>query len=70
MDQVVFRDFVRTPLDICCGRPTLNLHPLCGSILEYVPDPLNPAGFELNKDGETLLPDGGFRLLRIGQPTK
>ena len=67
MENVVIRDFERVPLDINCDRPTFNLHPLCGDILEYDPDPLNLSGFCKDKRGQTILPDGGFRLLRIGQ---
>lgn len=67
MENVVIRDFERTPLDVNCDRPTFNLHPLCGDILEYDPDPLNRSCFCQDVRGETILPEGGFRLLRIGQ---
>jgi len=66
MENVTFRNVQRTPLDTNCGRNTLRLHPDAGSILEFEADPDNKCQLNTAENGVITLPDGGFRLLRIG----
>lgn len=66
MENVVFRDFQRVPLDSGCGKATFNLHPAAGSILKFEPDPQNRNELQTAENGSIILPDGGFRLLKIG----
>jgi len=65
MDNVVIRDYERPLLDTG-SAPTMNLHPQCGEIQEFVPES-QPVSFDTNEAGETVLKSGGFRLLKIGQ---
>lgn len=66
MENVVFRDFQRDPLDNHSGCASLILHPAAGTVLDFEADPDNTKALLTAENGGTILPDGGFRMLRIG----